>query len=346
VTELVVASFSSGSLYINQLLVTNGVFNNDFSGVLTQVWNFADQTNPRSNNNLHPAIVANVPIVTYYDNTTDNTPKPDPTLIKLPPPSWTKYSQALSSTTMEVPPLPGQHPSVVDDTHHRIRDFMFLDAARNRVFGGGSPPGSAPPMGISFLGNTYHLERIVLAPVKAVEDSGQPQVSRGSGPQTTLGKLLAKSPVASNSIVNFQNDDVNIKLILYELRDQNEQPASLEPNWFGVAVPDGLNDYSKPIFYFHPTPGQNNYIDVPDYHAKKAAGPKSGSGRDWRELFAYVDRLGNQLAGAIKQGASPNQIVIVPFMTSRSASAAGIAFLKANWLTILTNILRDIAANP
>jgi hypothetical protein len=33
-------------------------------------------------------------------------------------------------------------------------------------------------------------------------------------------------------------------------------------------------------------------------------------------------------------------------MTSRSASAAGIAFLKANWLTILTRILRDIAANP
>ena len=351
------ASTSNGTLYINQLLVNGGAFNTDFSGVLTEVWDFADQTNlnhdPPFENNLSSVIVANVPIVTYWDPTTDGTPKPNPTQVMLPPPSWANYVPARAVSALEIPPLPGQDPSVTDDIHHRIRDLMFTDAAKKRTFGGGVAPAGPPLLDISFHGSAFHLARIDLGPVTAVEDPGQPQVSLGSGPHRTAGKLLATSPVFSNAVVNFQNTDVSVRLILYELRDQNEQPAAVEPNWFGVAVPDGINDYSRPIFYFHPTPGQNNYIDAPtvppdgsEYHAKTAVGPKSGAGRDWRELFAYADRVGNQLAGAILQGASPNQIAIVPFMTTRCASPAGIAFLKANWLQIMNNILQEVATIP
>jgi hypothetical protein len=61
-----------------------------------------------------------------------------------------------------------------------------------------------------------------------------------------------------------------------------------------------------------------------------------------RDLHACYPRL----AGAIQQGANHDQIVIMPLMTSRSASSAGIAFLKANWLAIVTDILQDISANP
>jgi hypothetical protein len=348
-----VASFSDGTHYVNPLLTTNNAppFNNDFVGLLTQVWNFADATNPQSDNRLIPLIAQTVPVRTYRDPTADGTAKPGQTVIDLPPtPSWNNYSQALQLEAQpEVPPLPGQgDPSTGNDTHHRIRDFMLLDAAVNRIFSGSSL-GVSPPSDITFQGTTLHIERIDLGPVRAVEDlPTQPEVSLGTRfHSTSSGKLLVETTsVASNGTLVFIQSDVEITLLLYELRDPGEQVAPVEPNWFGAAVPEGVTDFSKPILYFHPTPGQNNYLDTPDYQAKRATGPKSGTGRDWRELFAYMDRLGNQLAGAIQQSANRNQIVIMPFMTSRSANPAGIRFLKDNWLAILTNILQDISANP
>jgi hypothetical protein len=348
-----VASFSDGTLYINQLLVTNGAFNNDFSGLLTQVWDFDDQTNPVSNNNLSSVIVQNVPVRTYNDPTADSTQKPDPILIDLPPSSWTNYNNALQGVQKEVPPLPGQDPTIPADTHHQIRDFMFLDAAVNRIFSNSSSF-TGPPSDITTLqGITCQIKPIGLSPVTATEDNTAPQVSQGTGPHTTSGKLLVdETTVATNATLNFLQNNVEIALMLYELQDATMgNPASVVPNWFGVAVPNGLTDFSKPILYFHPTPSQNNYIDTTgsgptdNNYLAKTATAWTGSGRDWRELFAYMDRLGNQLAGAIQQGANANQIVIMPFMTSDSASAAGIAFLKNNWLAIITNILRDISIN-
>jgi hypothetical protein len=349
-----VASFSDGTHYVNPLLTTNNAppFNTDFIDLLTQVWNFADATNPQSDNNLIPIIAQTVPVRTYRDPTADGTPKPGQTVIELPlRPSWNKYSQALQLETQpEVPPLPGQDPSIGDDTHHRIRDFMLLDAAVKRIFSGSSLSVS-PPSDITFQGTTLHIQRIDLDPVSALEDPTRPEVSLGTGFHGTSGKLLVDtSSVLSNGILDFFQRDVEITLRLYELRDPADQVAPVEPNWFGAAVPDGVTDFSKPILYFHPTPGQVRPVPYDDthYQAKTAAGVWNfqRNGRDWREVFAYLDRLGNQLAGAIQQGANRNQIIILPFMTSRSANPTGINFLKSNWLAILTNILQDISANP
>jgi hypothetical protein len=62
----------------------------------------------------------------------------------------------------------------------------------------------------------------------------------------------------------------------------------------------------------------------------------------WRRLFGYVDRLGHQLAGAVQAGASANQVVIVPFLTTGAMSSGGI--LPANWLALLTDIMSDLRA--
>jgi hypothetical protein len=288
------------------------------------------------------------------DPTSDTTAKPGQTLIELPPQSWSNYAQARSQAQEEVPPLPGQDPSVVDDTHHRIRDFMFLDAALNRNFSGSSL-GVAPPSAITFKGVTCRIQQVNMGPITAVEDTNQPQVSQGTGTNRTSGKLLVDTnSVSSNGTLTFHQNDVEVTLMLYQLVDVSTQEVALVvPNWFGVAIPDGLTDLSKPILYFHPTPRQNNYMDdkidntppLDDNYLAKTTTNWTGRGRDWRELFAYMDRLGNQLAGALQQGASPNQVVIMPFMTNRSDSDTTAGLLKDNWLAIITAILRDIAQN-
>jgi hypothetical protein len=91
----------------------------------------------------------------------------------------------------------------------------------------------------------------------------------------------------------------------YLLFPGNVQNA-FSPNWFGVAVPDGITDFTNVVIYFHPTPQQANYFD-PDYASKTNGG--STVHANWKELLGYVDRLGSQLAGAVKKsGATPNQI--------------------------------------
>ena len=70
--------------------------------------------------------------------------------------------------------------------------------------------------------------------------------------------------------------------------------------------------FANVVIYFHPTPGQAGYDDG-DYQAKSNGGNPNRS--NWKELLGYVDRLGSQLAGAVKlAAATPNQIVIVPLM--------------------------------
>jgi hypothetical protein len=102
------------------------------------------------------------------------------------------------------------------------------------------------------------------------------------------------------------------------------------PNWFGVAVPHGLSDFTRPHIFFHPTPGQAGYVDS-DYPTK--------SGK-WPELFYYMERLGYQMDGAHR-----NQVLIMPFMTE-GAENAGI--LPANWQDIVQQILTltRAAINP
>lgn len=156
--------------------------------------------------------------------------------------------------------------------------------------------------------------------------------------------LVDPSTVSDHGVLSFLQQDVQIKLMLYQLVDTTTgEIANVAPNWFGVAVPNGATDFTKPIIFFHPTPSQNGYFDALDYQEKTTAGPKTYSGRDWRELFAYMDRLGSQLAGTVLAGANPNQIIIMPFMTTTAASQPAQNVFNDNWLAIVTAILQDVS---
>lgn len=145
--------------------------------------------------------------------------------------------------------------------------------------------------------------------------------------------LVDPTSINSTGKPTFSTERVHVTTFLYAL-DRDD----VAPNWFGVAVPDGVADFSKPIIYFHPTPNQGPYQDI-DYRAKTG----TDGYRDWHELFEYVDRLGHELAGAVKRGAPlVDQILILPFMTTASMSDAGI--MPANWQAIVTDILIDVRA--
>ncbi len=105
---------------------------------------------------------------------------------------------------------------------------------------------------------------------------------------------------------------------------------SVVPNWFGVAVPSQVNDFTKPNIFFHPIPAQDGYKDA-DYPAK--------SGK-WPQLFYYMERLGYQLDAAIKvYGAPASQIVIMPFLTS---AATNTGILPVRWLHLVSEILTSV----
>lgn len=106
--------------------------------------------------------------------------------------------------------------------------------------------------------------------------------------------------------------------------------ASVVPNWFGVAIPNGILDFTKPNLFFHPIPAQAGYSDA-DYPSKTGK---------WPQLFYYMERLGYQVDVAIQYFTAPrNQIVIMPFLTS-AATTTGI--LLADWFGIITDILSDV----
>ena len=118
------------------------------------------------------------------------------------------------------------------------------------------------------------------------------------------------------------------------------------PNWFGVAVPDGITDFSNVTIYFHPTPGQAGYQD-PDYASKSNGGISTHT--NWKDLLGYVDRLGGQLAGAVKDAqATPNQIVIVPLMRNDNVDGGvqgpfgGAGVFPRQWYYIVNDILKDL----
>jgi len=89
----------------------------------------------------------------------------------------------------------------------------------------------------------------------------------------------------------------------------------------------------------------------PDYPSKTNASDTRNN-TYWKELLGYVDRLGSQLAGAVKHShATRNQIVIVPLMRNRNLNgrdssnqlrrvAAGV--LPSQWYYIVNDILKDL----
>ena len=178
-----------------------------------------------------------------------------------------------------------------------------------------------------------------------VSDPAVANYTRGTGPQPIDSKLVVTGvpvqsgptpPLTFGSIGNLA-----YTALLYELHDIGDTSGSasnIVPNWFGVALPNNF-DLSSDVYvilYFHPTPGQTGagYSDA-DYPAKSG-----DNGTDWKELYAYVDRLGGQMAGAIQSGAPANRVVIFPFLTS-----AQYTLPTREWFNIIHDILKDINTN-
>jgi hypothetical protein len=168
--------------------------------------------------------------------------------------------------------------------------------------------------------------------------------TRGTGLHTIASKLVvaqSELPVQTNAVLDFTTDaGLVYRALLYELRDKvTGVTSNIVPNWFGVTIPNPATfDLSGDVFvviYFHPTPGQAHYRD-PDYFAKTG----TAGGTDWKQLYAYVDRLGGQAAGAIRAGAPANRVVVFPFLTEAQYTLS-----TAEWFNVIHDILQDINTN-
>ncbi len=158
----------------------------------------------------------------------------------------------------------------------------------------------------------YNVSSITLPPVAGYHNGTGHQQDR-------IWVVDPNSVPLSAGNLQFFPADVDITTMLFQL------DAAVVPSWFGVAVPHGIQDFTKPHIFFHPTPGQAGYNDA-DY-------PNSGM---WPDLFYYMERLGFQLDAAAR-----NQIIVMPFLTE-AAKDTGI--FPANWQDIVTDILTQVRA--
>jgi hypothetical protein len=148
-----------------------------------------------------------------------------------------------------------------------------------------------------------------------------PKVHQGTGTHRATNWVVNPTTVPGSGLMTFSGLDGQVTTKLFAIAD------AVVPNWFGVALPAGLSDFTRPHIFFHPTPGQAGYLDG-DYWKK--------SGK-WPELFYYMERLGYQLDGAQR-----NQVLIMPFMTEEAKNGG---ILPANWQSIVTQILRRVRAD-
>jgi len=298
------------------------------------------------------------PITRYWQKLSGG----DGTVFRLPFNRWRQYDPALADPGSEIPPLAPASPnstsppdtlapgppqaSDLNYTHHLIRDFMFLHAAfRNAT--GAVPPGVGAldrPIGPG----AFQVVRIPLIP-PSPDDAQLPKFTRGTGRHQVEKKLLVQqgsvgNPGASTGDLTFAQPSVSYVSLLYKLM-QDGVDVHKAPNWFGVAIPDtGVTRFTNVVIYFHPTPQQpppGAGYSNDDYQAKTATGGHT----NWKELMAYVDRLGSQLAGAIQQGASTDQIVIFPFMRQPDNRNVVETLINDQWYFIVRDILIDIFTN-
>jgi hypothetical protein len=125
--------------------------------------------------------------------------------------------------------------------------------------------------------------------------------------------------------LQFSAANATITALLFQLA------TPLAPNWFGVAVPQGVTDFSRVEVFFHPIPQQGGYFDV-DYSHKGESGYHN-VGHPWSTLFYLVERLGYQSAASVKP-----MVMVMPFLTS-TATDTGV--FAPNWSAILSDILTD-----
>lgn len=157
-------------------------------------------------------------------------------------------------------------------------------------------------------------------------------IHKGTDGHTTTKLVLDPASVPGTGKLVFVSRSVHVTTLLFQIE------ANVMPNWFGVAVADGITDFTKPTIYFHPTTSPPRYVESAYFGKTKDAASRTPEESRWRELFEYVDRLGHQLAAAVQHfGATPDQVLILPFMPASRMGNAGI--LPANWLPIVTDIL-------
>jgi hypothetical protein len=65
--------------------------------------------------------------------------------------------------------------------------------------------------------------------------------------------------VAGTNPLQFKNVTAQVTTLLFGIN------APVVPNWFGVAVPVGVTDFTRVNIFFHPTPAQGGYKDA-DYN--------------------------------------------------------------------------------
>jgi hypothetical protein len=157
---------------------------------------------------------------------------------------------------------------------------------------------------------SYVVTNINLAPI--------PNVHGGTGTHVATIWVVDPASVPGSSSLAFSGLDVEVTTMLFAIAD------AVVPNWFGVALPRGISDFTRPHLFFHPTPAQAGYVDG-DYQSK---------GGKWPELFYYMERLGYQLDGARR-----NQVLVMPFMTEARKDAG---ILVTDWQDILTQILTQV----
>jgi hypothetical protein len=159
--------------------------------------------------------------------------------------------------------------------------------------------------------------------VTSIPLAAVPGLHGGTGFHQNPNWLVVPSSVDGSGKLQFVGQWVGVTTMLFELNTADC------PNWFGVAIPVGIQDFSRANIFFHPLPQQGGYSDS-DYTTKGGTPPHT----PWPNLFYYMERLGYQMDGAAR-----SQITIMPFL-KQSASDTGI-FL-ANWADIVTDILRAV----
>jgi hypothetical protein len=329
------------------------------SSLLAAVWDFDSDI---ATTKLDPAKIFGKPIRAYYQrNALPAGAAPGSVLIESNAARWRTYVERGAADPKEVPPLPPDRTNSNTDpakdghdsphrspptppgfmyTHHLVRDFMFLDAAASNEERSGNP-NVTPLVPQQFT--------VRFRPLDPTEDPGLAEFTRGTGRQQVTQKhLIDDTTVSGSGDLAYLHQDVSFSTLLYELVDlqgNNVDGSRFSPNWFGVAVPDGITDFTSVVIYFHPTPEQAGYVDS-DYPSKSNGGNSTHS--DWKDLLGYVDRVGSQLAGAVEvAGATPNQVVIVPIMRTAnvdggSPTAGGAGILPRQWYHVVNEILKDL----
>ncbi len=326
--------------------------------MLAELWDFDTRISGDGKGNPAPqdflqALTGTPQHFRGYNQTSDHNPQAD-FKVTLDDTSWSIYYANVGSVPAEIPPLP---PGPFSDTakadaaglnyrHHLIRDFTFLDAAKNSSIQDLLPE---PAWQVT---KDFIVQQIAF-PMKP--DGSEAYVlnyTLGPGPHDnarTYHVLDDSQALADSTPLTFQDIQVGFTALLYELRDAaTKQPANVVPNWFGVAVANDTTDFRNVIIYFHPSPGQANYDvnndnTVNDYQHKSGT---KGVHTNWKELFSYPERLGKQLAGAAVQAGDPssgvqNQVVIVPFLQGYD----DVGIFPQYWSFIVKAILDDLYKN-